>query len=91
IFVNKEGKFFVEGSGQLGFLFKELAEGDWREESIRHIIQVSFAYAISADLFVPPYEMMQELNVDQVQTIGHNDQSAIGKRLGFKYRNIQED
>ncbi|MCO5260415.1 MAG: hypothetical protein M9916_09750 [Crocinitomicaceae bacterium] len=91
IFVNMEGKFFVEGSGQLGFLFKDLAEGEWSEDAIRHIIQVSFAYAISSDLYVPPYEMMQELNVEQVQTIGHNERSAIGKRLGFLYKNIQED
>lgn len=85
IFVNKDSHFFVEGRGQLGFLFKDLAKGEWRENSIRHIIQVSFAYALEFDLFVPPYEMVQELNVSQMQSIGNSSQAATGKRVGFKF------
>jgi hypothetical protein len=85
IFVNKDCHFFVEGRGQLGFLFKDIAKGEWRDESIRHIIQVSFAYALEFDLFVPPYEMVQELNVGQMQSLGSNSQAATGKRLGFKF------
>lgn len=86
IFVNKDSHFFVEGRGQLGFLFKDVAKGEWREGSIRHIIQVSFAYALEFDLFVPPYEMVQELNVGQMQSLGNSYQAATGKRLGFKFR-----
>lgn len=91
IYINKDGKFFTEGDGQLGFLFKDLTEGEWEEIAIRHIIQVSFAFAINADLYVPPYETMEELNVEQIQTIGYNSQSAIGKRLGFKFKSEEED
>ena len=86
IFVNKDCHFFVEGRGQLGFLFKDVAKGEWRDESIRHIIQVSFAYALEFDLFVPPYEMVQELNVGQMQSLGNSSQAATGKRLGFKFK-----
>ncbi|HLU88009.1 MAG TPA: hypothetical protein VKZ44_09665 [Taishania sp.] len=85
IFVNKDGHFFVEGRGQLGFLFKDLEKGEWRKNSIVHIIQVSFAYALEFDLFVPPYEMVQELSVGQMQAIGSSSQAATGKRLGFKF------
>lgn len=85
IFVNKDSHFFVEGRGQLDFLFKDLAKGEWRENSIRHIIQVCFAYALEFDLFVPPYEMVQELNVGQMQSLGSSSQAATGKRLGFKF------
>lgn len=85
IFVNKDCHFFVEGKGQLGFLFKDPGKGEWRDESIRHIIQVTFAYALEFDLFVPPYEMVQEMNVGQMQSLG-STQSATGKRLGFKFK-----
>ncbi len=91
IFVNKDCHFFVEGRGQLGFLFKDLAQGEWRDTSIRHIIQVSFAYALEFDLFVPPYEMVQELNVGQMQSIGSSSQAATGKRLGFKLKSEDEE
>lgn len=85
IFVNKDCHFFVEGKGQLGFLFKDPGKGEWRSESIRHIIQVTFAYALEFDLFVPPYEMVQEMSVGQMQSMG-SSQSATGKRLGFKFK-----
>lgn len=91
IYINKDGKFFTEGNGQLGFLFKDLTEGEWEDAAILHIIQVSFAFAITSDLFVPPYEMMEQLNVEQVQTIGYNSQSAVGKRLGFKFKSEDDE
>lgn len=91
IFVNKDCHFFVEGRGQLGFLFKDVAKGEWRNESIRHIIQVSFAYALEFDLFVPPYDMVQELNVGQMQSLGNSSQAATGKRLGFKFKAEDEE
>lgn len=91
IFVNKDAHFFVEGRGQLGFLFKDLEKGEWRDNSIRHIIQVSLSYALEFDLFVPPYEMVQELNVGQMQSIGSSSQAATGKRLGFKFHSEDEE
>lgn len=90
IFVNKDSHFFVEGRGQLGFLFKDVEKGDWCDNSIHHIIQVSFAYALEFDLFVPPYEMVQELNVGQMQSLGNSSQAATGKRLGFRFQ-AEED
>ncbi len=91
IFVNKDRHFFVEGKGQLDFLFKDVAKGEWRDESIRHIIQVSLAYALDFDLYVPPYEMVQELNVGQMQSLGNSNQAATGKRLGFKLKSEDEE
>src|SRR5690606_25214295 len=45
IFINHEGHFMVEGKGQLGFLFRNLQEDVISDESIRHIVQCSMAYA----------------------------------------------
>jgi len=85
MFVNHDEHFFVEGKGQLGFLFKDPTDNKITKESIRHILQVSFSFALDFDLFMPPYEVMQELSVEQVQMLGSSLSTATGKRVGFKF------
>ncbi len=85
IYLNHEEKFMVEGKGQLGFLFRDLANSRMNEDIIRHIIQVSMAFAIEFDLITPPYELVQQVSVGQIQMISSNLQVATGKRLGFKF------
>lgn len=86
MFVNCDRHFLVEGKGQLGFLFKNIENGVLTPETIRHIIQVSFAYALDFDLYIPPYELIQMLSVGQVQAIGSELQVSTGKRMGFKFQ-----
>lgn len=86
MFVNHDKHFFVEGKGQLGFLFKDLEKGELTNDVIRHIIQVSFAYALDFDLFMPPYELVHELSVGQMQALGTSLNVSTGKRLGFKFQ-----
>ncbi len=86
MFVNHYHHFIVEGKGQLGFLFRDLEKGELTPEVIRHVIQVSFAYAIDFDLLAPPYQMVHELSVGQVQALGNMLHVSTGKRLGFKYK-----
>ncbi len=85
LYLNHDEKFMVEGKGQLGFLFRDLANSRMNEDIIRHIIQVSMAFAIEFDLITPPYEMVQQVSVGQIQMISSNLQVATGKRLGFKF------
>lgn len=86
MFVNHEGHYFVEGKGQLGFLFKGLADSTLTPEIVKHIVQCSFAYALDFDLYLPPYELIHELSVGQVQSIGNMMQIGTGKRVGFKFQ-----
>lgn len=85
IFINHEGHFMVEGKGQLGFLFRNLQEDVISDESIRHIVQCSMAYAIEFDLITPPYDLVQEVSVVQINAISSDLKVATGKRLGFKF------
>ena len=86
IFINHEGHFMVEGKGQLGFLFRNLQDDVISTESIRNIVQCSMAYAIEFDLITPPYEMIQEVNIMQINAISSDLKVATGKRLGFKFK-----
>ena len=85
VYLNHDEKFIVEGKGQLGFLFRDLANSKMNEDIIRHILQVSMAFAIEFDLITPPYELVQEVSVGQIKMISSDLQVATGKRLGFQF------
>ena len=85
IYLNHEERFMVEGKGQLGFLFRDLANSKMNSDIIRHILQVSMAFAIEFDLITPPYDLVQQVSVGQIQMISSDLQVATGKRLGFKF------
>lgn len=91
VMINKEQHFYTEGNGQLGVLFRNPAQMELNEESMRLIIQVSFAHAIGFDLLVPPYQLMSEMEVDQLNQISNDLQLKTGKRLGFKQKGEEDE
>ena len=86
IFLNHDEHFFVEGKGQLGFLFRDLENGQLTNEVICQIIQSCFSFALEFDLITPPYELVQEVSLHQVDAISSALHLATGKRLGFKFK-----
>jgi hypothetical protein len=91
IFINCEGHFFVEGKGPLGTTFKSLTEGMISEQILKQIILTSFAYAVDFDLLTPPYEIVSQINVRQIQAISASLSMQTGKRLGFKFEKEESD
>ncbi|MEY4861604.1 MAG: hypothetical protein RL059_1308, partial [Bacteroidota bacterium] len=53
------------------------------------IVQLSFHYALTFDLLVPPFHLMEELSVAQINQIGDELNLKTAKRLGFK--RLEED
>ena len=84
--LNHEEHFLVEGKGQLGFLFRDLSTGVLSDEVISHVIRTAFVHALEFDLFAPPYDLVQEVSVFQMQTLSNSLQLKTGKRLGFKFQ-----
>lgn len=85
IFMNHDHHFMVEGKGQLGFLFRDLENGYISDSVIRQIIQTTIMHAIDFDLITPPYELVKEVSLGQVQAISSDLQLSTGKTLGFKF------
>jgi hypothetical protein len=83
--MNHNQHFMVEGKGQLGFLFRDLPNSTLEEASIRQIIQCAISHAIEFDLITPPYDLIQEVSVMEIQAISSELAMATGKRLGFKF------
>ncbi len=86
IFLNHDRHFMVEGKGQLGFLFRNLEKDEITDDFIRQIVQSSIIYAIEFDLITPPYEIVQEVSIMQINEISSDLKVATGKRLGFKFK-----
>ena len=89
--MNHNEHFMVEGKGQLGFLFRDLPNSVLNATIMQHIVQVSMTHAIDFDLITPPYDIVQQVSVMQIQAISSDLQVATGKRLGFKFSAEDKD
>lgn len=85
IFVNTDGHFFIEGKGPLGTEFKDIEQGVLSDDILRDITHTSFAYALDFDLLTPPYDLVSQISVRQIQAISSSLNMKTGKRLGFKF------
>jgi hypothetical protein len=84
IMMNHENHFMAEGRGQLGTLFRDPEHAILNENYMRLLVQLSFAFALQFDLYLPPYEYLEEITVAQVQEISDSLKLKTGKRMGFK-------
>ncbi|MCE3294549.1 MAG: hypothetical protein K0R65_263 [Crocinitomicaceae bacterium] len=91
IFVNKEGHFFIEGQGALGANFKNVEKGILTDDKLRDILYKSFCFASQFELLTPPFDLMSQVNVMQIQEISSTLNLQTGKRLGFKFSAEDQD
>ena len=85
IFINKENHYMVEGKRQLGFLYNDLINSVINKEQIEAIIQSVMLYTLDFDLYVPPYDLVKEISVFEIQQISDGLKLKTAKRLGFKF------
>jgi len=86
IFLNHEEHFIVEGKGQLGSLFRDLENSELTDDVISQVIHAGLCFAVEFDLITPPYDLIQEVSLMQINAISSDLQVATGKRLGFKFK-----
>ena len=91
IFVNCEGHFFIEGKGPLGTQFEELGKAKITDKVLKELLLTAFAFAVDFDLLTPPYEIVSQVNVRQIQAISANLSLQTGKRLGFKFEKEDQE
>ena len=86
IFVNKEGHFFVEGKRQLGFLYNDFDQATLEDGLARKVVESCVMYCLDFDPYVPPYDKVGLVSVQQVLESSLQSRLATGKRLGFKFQ-----
>ena len=85
MFVNREKHFMVQGKRQLGYQFNDFINSVIDKEKMRALIESAIWYILEFDLYTPPYENMQLITVDEIQSVTHSSNLATGKRLGFRF------
>jgi len=86
IFINKDNHFFVEGKRQLGFMYHDFQNDVFDKKSIMNVVESILLYSLDFDPFVPPYENMQQLTVQDILDVNAKGKIATGKRLGFRFQ-----
>lgn len=85
IFINRELHFFVEGKRQLGFLYNDLAHAVLDKKAIRNVVESAILYSLNFDLFVPQFDDVKEVSVQEIQEATNVMQLKTAKRLGFRF------
>ncbi|HNP48408.1 MAG TPA: hypothetical protein PKL85_06195 [Bacteroidia bacterium] len=86
MFVNKDGHFFVEGKRQLGFLYNDFSSAVLDNENLRKVVESAILYSLDFDPYIPPYEQMTQISVQEVMESSIQSKIATGKRLGFRFQ-----
>lgn len=85
ILINKDNHFIVEGKGQLGFLFRDFINKQFDEKEIDKIVEQAFFHAVEFDLLTPPYNIVSEVTVNEMQNLISDLKLKTGKRMGFQF------
>jgi hypothetical protein len=83
IFINREMKFFVETKTQIGFKYNSFSAEPITKDVVTEIVQDLILYAITFDLFTPPFDAVREVTVNEMQEKMNSINLRIGKRLGY--------
>lgn len=86
IFINKDRHFIVEGKRQIGYSFSQFSKEPINKFDLRNIIESAMLYSIDFDLLTPPYDLVKEVSVLEIQENSYNMKIKTGKRLGFRFQ-----
>jgi hypothetical protein len=91
IFINREKKFFMEAKPPIGYKYNTFSSEPIKKESLREILYDLIIYAVSFDLFTPPFDVVKEITVNEIQERVNSDNLRTGKRLGYRMGAEKED
>lgn len=85
IFINREKHFMVQGKRQLGFLFNDMINATLDQAAMKSVIESAILYTLDFDMYLPPYEAIHQITVDDIQSLNHGIANTTGKRFGFQF------
>jgi hypothetical protein len=83
IFVNREMRFFIEAKSPLGLKYNTFSNEAVTKEQLKEMIYDLIIFVISFDLYVPPFESIKEVTVNEIQEKTSAVSLRTGKRLGY--------
>ena len=91
LFVNAENHFLLQGKRQMGILYNDFLNDKLDKKRLREVVESIVLYTLNFDLYVPPYDAVQEVSVGEMKQISESLQIKTAKRLGFKFQSEYED
>ncbi len=85
IFVNRESHFLVQGKRQLGYLYNDFINNILNKDALKSVVESTILYTLDFDLYTPPYENLQQVTVEEIQSVTNSTSLATGKRMGFRF------
>lgn len=85
MFVNKDKAFFVEGKRQKRQMTALFGKSTLTRDDLVTFMESAILYSLSFDLLVPPYDMVKEATVGEMNVKIESSRMKTGKRLGYKY------
>lgn len=83
IFVNREKKFFIETRTQIGYKYANFSAEPVDKDTLTEIVNELIIFAVTFDLFTPPYEAVRQVSVMEIQEKQSSTALRTGKRLGY--------
>lgn len=91
LFLNKDGKFLVQGKRQLGYLYNDLAKNEMAKDRMKAVLESVILYVIDFDLLMPPYDHVSQVSVNEMMARNASMNVMTGKRLGFRFQTDSDD
>jgi hypothetical protein len=85
MFINAENHFMVQGKRQLGFIYNDFINMTMSKENMERVIESAILYSLDFDHYTPPYDIVQEITVSEINSTNENLSLKTGKRLGFVF------
>ena len=85
MFINKDKAFFVEGKRQKRQITDQFGKSTLTRDDLVAFVESAILYTLSFDLLVPPYDMVKEVSVGEINVKMEASRMKTGKRLGFQY------
>ena len=82
ILLNYENHFFIEGEGQLNFLFREISAQPLSSTDIDIVVKLAITEAAQNDLVTPPFHEIRFITLDD--KINSSQSLGAGQKIGFK-------
>ncbi|MFA7117069.1 MAG: hypothetical protein WC140_07580 [Bacteroidales bacterium] len=85
IFINKDRQFFVEGKRQKRQKVSDFGKKQIDKEELMAIVETAILYSLSFDLLVPPFDLVKQASVAQINEKRESAKMKTGKRMGYRY------
>jgi hypothetical protein len=83
IFVNRNNHFFVESKTPVGYKYSSLSVSALSKDVLKEVMYTLLVNAVQFDLHVPPFDMVREVSVAEIQQRIISEKLKTAKRLGY--------